>query len=396
MAETFQPGIRPVPGLVTGSRGPENFNAERVKVSMQDEIARYMPSEYPLVTLTSRMKEKRQTDNYRFDWVESDEYPRQIELTAVANVGTTALSVTAGVDARVPASAALLNTRTREVSQVTSTVSGTINVTRDIGATGQKDMVAGDILIYLHNVSEDGADVGASKTTVDLPKFNYTTILRRPFAFTRRGSKTALYGGKDPADTRKKMAIEHAKDVEYLMYFGQRASFTGTGGHLVTVGNGLEQHIKTNRWDLSGTGTVTERAFDEMLEEVSRWPGGKGIRTKYLLHSSRWGTEINWWAKDKLEYTVLDEEIGFAAYKYKHSQCNVMLIHSPILDYDHQGWAFLLDLDQLKYVYFADDDTQLLKNRGGNGVDGSTEEFLSDVGLEVQLEASHALLYGLA
>jgi len=396
MAE-FQAGTRSFPSIITGSRGPENFNPERVKVHMDDEIARYMPNEYPLVTLTGKIKDKEQTFNSRYDWIESDEYPRRLELTADSLIADTSLSVTAGVDARVALGVILLNLRTREQVYVTSTASGVVNVTRNIDGGGEKDMLTGDQLVFTRRVGEDGADVGVSKTTIDLPRFGFTEICRTPFSFTRRGSKLDLYAGKDPADTRKKAAIEHAKGLEYAMYFGARNSFTGAGGHLVTTMGGLTDTIKTNIWDVSGTGSVSERSFDEMLAEVSRWPGGKGRKTKYLLHDSLWGLEINWWAKDKLQYRVLDDSIGFGANEYNSAGgTKVMLIHSPLLDYDHPGWAFLLELDQLTYMYFADDDTHLLKNRGGNGVDGSTEEFLSDVGLKVKLDASHAILKGLA
>lgn len=397
MAGEFVPVPRSPLSVITGARGPEQLTTERIRVDMQDEIVSYMPSAYPLTVLTSKLRDTRRVENYRFDWLESDEQPREVELTGAAAVGDTSLDCVAGDEARVAARYVLLNVRTREQVLVTSTASGTINVTRDIGATGEVPMVAGDIVVFTRPVYEDGADVGTLKSTKDVPKYNYTEVIRTPFGFTRRDSKLGLYGGKDPATERKKQGIEHAKSIEQAFFFGQRNAVTGT--HVASFTGGLEYWIKDMIWDVSGTGSVSERSFDEFLEEAMRWGLGgnqKGTGTKYLLASSRWITELNWFAKSKLEYRPLDESIGFGAMEYKSPHGRVMFLHAPILDYQHQGYAFLLDLNHIRKVVFQDDDTHLLKDRGGNGVDGITEEYLSDVGLQVELSAAHAILKGLS
>jgi hypothetical protein len=78
--------------------------------------------------------------------------------------------------------------------------------------------------------------------------------------------------------------------------------------------------------------------------------------------------------------------------EYKSNFGNLRLIHSPILDYNHKGWGFLLDLNHVHYVYMNDRDTKLLDNRQGNGIDGTSEEYLSDTGVMVTLEASCAII----
>jgi hypothetical protein len=46
-------------------------------------------------------------------------------------------------------------------------------------------------------------------------------------------------------------------------------------------------------------------------------------------------------------------------------------------------------MNHVKYVYHQGRDTKLLENRGGNGVDGSTEEYLSDVAIQLELSEAH-------
>src|SRR5574341_96475 len=395
----FAPVPRAALPIVSGSRASENIVSQRVKIQMADRIVTYMPSAYPLSVLTRRLRDTFSVDNHKFEWLESDEFPRDLELTGNALVGDTTLDVTAGDEARVSASYILLNTRSREQVRVSSTGSGVVTVVRDIGGGGQKDMLAGDILVFTRPVAENGADIATALSTKDVAKYNFTEIVRTPLDFTRRGSKTALFGGKDPMTERKKMAIEQAKSIEQALFFGQRNSRTGSGGHLETYTGGLEYWVTDNVWDVSGTGSVTERAFDEFLEEGMRWGLGgnqKGQGLKYLLASSRWITEINWFAKGKLEYRSLDDTIGFGAFEYLSPHGRVRIMHAPVLDYQHQGYAYLIDPNHLSYVYFADDDTSLLKDRGGNGVDGFKEEFLTDCGLKVELSGAHSVFKGLS
>ena len=52
--------------------------------------------------------------------------------------------------------------------------------------------------------------------------------------------------------------------------------------------------------------------------------------------------------------------------------------------------AVILDTKDLRYRYI--DDTSLLKDRQGNGVDGVTDEYLTEAGLEILQEKTHAVI----
>ena len=72
-----------------------------------------------------------------------------------------------------------------------------------------------------------------------------------------------------------------------------------------------------------------------------------------------------------------------------------MLVNTPALDYNHPDMAFLIDLNHVRYTYHQGRDTKLLKGREDNSADARKEEYLADIGLEVQLEGSHAILKGI-
>lgn len=382
--------------MISGDRGHENLNSSRVVVDMQKDIVVYQPEATPLVTLTAKLRNKREAVNPQFQWLEKDEYPRRLDVTAAYDSAATAISVTAGQEARVGAGSVLLNLRTREHILVLTTSSGSLaTVTRGIGG-GAADGLVGDVLVLTRNVYEDGAGLGAIRSIQEFNLYNYTEIIRRPFGFTGRDLVVELYGGRDEMTETKWQAIEHKKDIEYAMFFGRRHLITGT--HQQTFMGGLEYWIASNRWNVSGT-QLNERSFTEFLEEGLKYGRGgnlNGSGTKYLLCSSRWLTEINSWANNKLQYRVLDKSIGFAAMEYTSPHGTVMLLRAPVLDKDHPDYAFLLDLNHLRYVYLRNRDTKLLVDRQANDVDKKENEYFTDCGIQVEMEHSHSLLTGIS
>ena len=396
MAE-FNPNPRTDPTLVSGTRGPENQNTARVVVDMQNEILLYQPEATPLLTLTGKMRKKREAVNARFEWLEKDEYPRSLEVTAAADSDDTIISVVEGQDARVFTGAVVINLRTGENILVNAApTSGSLGtVVRGIGG-GAADIVIGDKLLYAFSAYEDGSGLGVLKSIQEFNEYNYTQIIRTPFGFTGRDLVTELYGGRDEMTETKWQAIEHKKSIEYAMAFGKRD--LRTPSHQQTFTKGVDNFIVTNRWNVEGV-SLTERSFVDFLEVGMKWGKGgnqNGSGTKYLLCSSRWLTEINGWVGDRLRYKPLDDSIGFAAQEFNSPHGNVELLRWPLLDYFHPDRAFLLDFNHIRYVYLRARDTKLYVDRQANDIDGKTNEYLSDVGVQVNFEHAHSALFGLA
>lgn len=394
----FEVGSRTDPTIVAGSRGPEDHVSTRVKIDMKDKILWYAPEATPFLTLTGKVKGKRKAFNYKYEWLEKDQMPRRVVVAGTETAIDTTIAVDDGN--KIAARDVLLNTRTREVILVSSVLSNDLTVVRGIG-NESATMAAGDDLIIIGNSYLDDAVSGTPKSITEFSKYNYCQIFRKPFSFTGRDLETELFGGNDKMTETKWQAIEHKRSIEYAMLFGKRdliAAVAGTS-HQATFTGGLEEAIASNVWDVNGV-TLNTRSFNEFLEEGLRWGrGGRlqgGAATKYLLCSSRWLTEINDWADQKLDYRVLDKSIGFAAMEYKSPHGKVMLVSSPLLDEWHPDYAFLVDFNHVDYVFLRNRDTKLLSGREENDRDGEKYEYFSDVGLQVEFEQSHALLKGLS
>lgn len=395
----FEPQPRTEPTVVSGYRGPEDLVSNRVVVDMKDRILLYMPEATPFLTLSQKIKGSRKAFNAKFEWLEKDYKPRKVTVSGAQTDVDTSIEFVAGDGNKVAANDLIRNTRTGEVFLVSSMATDTATVVRGIGSPGIA-MNDGDVLVILSASFPDNATLGTMKSINETPNFNYCQIFRRAFGFSGRDIVTELYGGDDVATETKWQAVEMKRDIEYAYLFGKRHLIAAAGGvKQRTMTGGLEFAINTNIFNVGGI-TLNSRIFNEFLEEGLRWgKGGRlqgGAATKYLLASSRWLTEINGWAESKLEYRVLDSEIGFSAMEYKSPHGRVMLIPTPILDEFHPDYAFLVDFNHVDAVALRQRNYKLLKGREENDRDGEAYEFFFDGGVQVEFEQAHALLKGIS
>ncbi len=394
----FDPAPRTEPTVISGTRAPEDQLSNRLVIDMQDKILLFMPEATPFLTLTGKIKGKRKANSSKFEWMEKDFKPRKITISGAQDDTTTAIEVGATDDDKLSVNDIIRNTRTGEVILVSAVGSDAFTAVRNIGGGGAA-MESGDICVILGSSYPDNSLKGTSKSIQEYANYNYTQIFRTPFDFSGRDLQTEMYGGDDKMNETKWQAIEHKRSIEYSFFFGKRHLIAAAGGVKArSFTGGLEWAINTNIWNVGGVGLNT-RTFNEFLEEGLRWgKGGRqqaGAAKKYLLASSRWLTEINSWAEQKLEYRVLDSSIGFAAMEYKSPHGIVYLVPAPLLDEYHPDYAFLCDFNHLDYAYMRGRDTKLLSGREENDRDGEAFEYFSDCGLQVQDERAHSLLKGI-
>lgn len=392
----FNPILRDEPDIVSGMRDPEQLNSIRIIADVDDEIHRYMPSSAPLTAISTKIRKTREVSQATFRFLEQDQYPRRLDVAAASTAGDTTIDVATGQGTRAAAAYVYQNTRTGEHVRVSSISSNELTVTRGIGSAAQA-MEVGDVLILTRAVYEDGSDIGTVKTVKEDAEYNYTEIIRTPVSWSGREENIGLYGGGDVESTRKWVGIEHSKSIEMAYIFGQRHSTTGSNSRQLTFTGGLKFFIRSNVWDLNST-IPTERAFMEFMEEAMKWGRGGnlgGSRKKWMFCSSRWLTTITSWSMDRLRVRTMESLGGLDINEYKTPHGTIFLVHNPLFDEVAPADAVIIDMNHFRKVHFKGRNTKLLKNRQGNGVDGSSEEYLSDVGAQVELEASHAWIKGL-
>ena len=395
----YTPIPRTAPGMVTGFRDPSQMASGRVIADVSNRMLFWEPNATPLCTLTAAIRAKRKVHQYRYDWFEQEPYPRESTVSAASVAGSATVVVSAGQGSRIAKHYVLKNLRTMEEILVTGISTDTLTVDRAIGGVNSADMAAGDTLLWLFTAYEDGSGAGTMKTVVDAGIYNFTQIIRTPFGFTGRQENTDYYAGSDVANTRRAMSIEHKKHIEFMMFFGQRHTRTGANGFVQSFSGGLEHFIQSNIWDLGGNPPTEDAAIEVMEYHMKYGEGGNlsrgGDATKMLFASPRWMTYINSWVKDRVQYRPVDKRIGLVAGYFDTAHGTIALMKAPMFVGALSEFAFLVDPNHIRYVYHQGRDTKLIDNIQANDVDGSEEEYRSDVGVEVGVEGAHAIWRGL-
>jgi hypothetical protein len=385
----------PTPTITTGARAVTDIQSVRVKVDVSDKIFQYDPNANALTLLLNKARKKRKVTQYEFKWLEKDRYPRWDAVNNAAGYAANAVTVVVDDGTKFFKNALVYVPRTQERMYVTNVSGNQLTVTRGIG-TSAAALADNDQLEIISTAYVEGGDIGTAKSTKERAIAQYTQIVRTVWAYTGRDANTAMYGGKDPATERRWQAVEHALNIERAFWWGKKDSQAiDSSGKYTTFMNGVHAYVNSNVWDVNGI-PFTERSFTEWLEYAMRYgDGGKmGNRRKFLFCSPRFVTEIEQWAKDRLYYHDSTKTYGLDATTYRSAHGKIMLIEHPL--FEEQGdIAFLLDLNHVRYVYHQGRDTKLLKGRGGNGIDGETEEFLSDVAVQVEMSASHGFIKNL-
>lgn len=369
-------------------------HAYKVVEDVAPTILQYYRSATPLTVMTGLLKKKRRATYYEYKHLEEDIYPRKLTVKNAATPVTGTIVVETGDHLKAAKNYQYLNTRTRELvilteDPVTETLA---NVTRGIGG-GAREMDPGDTLEFVAPVHVELDTLGTIRTIKEEKKDNFTEIIRTPVGWSRRSAVTKYHGGSNPERLRARAALEHRRSIERTFLFGRKHTEV-VGGKTRTYTGGLEYWIKTNIFDL-GAQQITERALVEWFETAMElgdggYLYGRGMKT--LMCGRRLGTEIEFFARPNLRYEPLSSKLGMRAATWECTHGKINIVFNPELKGDQAGWGFLLDMNHLWYVYLNDSDTKLLRARQAPSLDGTEEEYLTDVGMMVGLEAAHGII----
>jgi hypothetical protein len=394
------PEVTFAPTVVDGQRGvATDIVSTRIKPDVADQIFSYQPNRNAVCLILTKAKKKRKVSQYQFYFLQKDRFPQRDRVNLAAGYDADDVSIVVDNGDRFQARDIVLNTRSMERFLLTSVSSNTLTVhTRGLGTTAQA-MLDNDELEVIGSMYPEGADVGTAKSIQEEAIYNYTQTIRTPFSFTGRDLNTDMFGGKDLTTEERWQSSQHSQKIEKAFLWSARESIAdATSAKQNTATGGVHYWIQNeNEWDLNGI-EFNERNLTEYLEEAMRYgDGGRGgSKTKYLYCGSRYITEIENWGKDRLRYIPSSDIYGLNAKAYHSFHGKIILVDHPLFEGENADKAFLLDMNHLRYVYHQGRDTTLLRNRQGNGVDGETHEWRSDVGLEITYAHAHGFWRGIS
>ncbi len=269
--------------------------------------------------------------------------------------------------------------------KVTNVATDNITFTAELGgASDTGEDVSALVIWIVGNANEEGATLRAIKGTAPQEKVGYCQIFRTPFGVTETSKATQTLIKENDIDyQRRKKGIEHAVDIERAFLFGKRYKTTG-GTHPERHTEGVLNVISTH-----ATASVdTEAEFEEFLEDAF----SDGNTTKYAFMSPAFVTQINQWAKNKVTKVESEKSYGITILTYHSAHGTLNMIKHDLLSGTPYGnYCVVLDMENLTYKYLTGRDTKLLTNRQANDEDSVKEEYLTECGLQIKLESTHAV-----
>jgi len=374
--------------IITGTRTTFNINQQQRVIDISDKIALLEPNSYPL-TVILRQLGKKKAVNPEFKWIEDELSARASKVDSANPIGPTVTQIPVQNPNFFKSNQVVKVLNTGEELLIVNVSGNNLNVKRGYGSTQPTEIPANADILIIGTAFAENSTEGEIKTTQTVIKRNYTQIFKTPFGVSRTTAQTEQYGEKELAYLRRKMAIEHAVDIERTLLFGEPKEDTDENRRKT---GGVLYWITTNLHSIPGA-SFDEGDFLDFLEVVYRYNRlDRGSSKITLFASSLIVKKINEWAKNQLQVPNKADTYGISVVQYIHpfgSPLNI--VNHPLLvapGYDKYAIALNMELLSLRIIQ----DTILKTNIQNPNVDGEIDMYLTELGLELQQEKRHGVL----
>lgn len=405
---------------IQGLRTTSNFATDERPKNWREGLLRLKPNgNIPLLGLTSVMK-KRVVDDPEYNWWEKSVQTRRISLASSATALTTSnTSLTVSSGALGLKEGDLLRVQqTGEILRVAAnpTVDTTVTVTRAWGSTSATALdttAAGKnpFMLVIGSVYEEGSAAPQGIGFDPTKQFNYTQIFRNTLEMTRTASKTRLRTEDSVKEAKRECLEIHGFDMERAFWLGDRKETTLNGKPARSLGGilwGLNNYNSASNIadaKVDYASGVTMLGLEEYLYEIFKF----GSEEKMAFCGNRSLLTINQIVRKNSHFNIESgiKEYGMNVARLTCPFGTLVLKNHPLFNQDVGGttaatayygmesWMFVLDMENVKYVYLTDSDTKYQPVLQANGVDGMQSGYLTECGLEVSHYATHYLIKNL-
>ena len=378
---------------VLGLRGTGSFSADDRPKNYREILLFLKPNtEAPLTALMGRSKEK-VTDDAEFKWFEKGLPQQRVTVSGSQTSSDTTIEITGSAQAKIfKKGHAVINERTLEVFWVTADPSSphtSINVGRGKGSTAaaMNDL---DGLLILGSHHPEGAAVPTAVSYDATVVNNFTEIFRTTLDLTETARVTRLrWDEAGPMREAKREALElHSIEMEKQFLFGSKVEDT-SGAQPERTTQGLNGFVTSNVKDFADA--VDIDSWENFLEDIFE----DGSNEKLALIGNRALNVINKLVRNNTEMVVTpkDQTFGMAMTTYLTPYGTLMLRQHPLLSKNatFNDWGFIVDMAHIVIRPLRSRDTTYKENRQDAGTDARKDEYLSEIGLEVNHESTHAI-----
>lgn len=281
----------------------------------------------------------------------------------------------------------------------------------DDNSSQGNDISNADKLLLIGNINSEGAEMPEA-ISLDPQKFyNLTQIWRTPLSITRTARKTRLRTG-DAYQKAKREALEmHSIEMEMSLLFSIRTEKTGANGMPERTTMGLIPAIRSEspanisdyrlEDDYAGDSWLDsgEEWLDNFFERLSRY--GSGLDGILAFCGSGAVLGINRLAKSggQIQLQPTTTSYGLKVNTWTTPFGDIALKQHPLFNHEStlRNAIMLLKPTNLKQRIIDDTDFYAegeKQNTGHNRIDGTKEEYLTEMGLEYHHPETMGMLYG--
>lgn len=367
-----------------------NGLAANVSVDMVNKLFMYDADVTPLVAFTAALKNTRIVDQPKFNHLYTDQISLQTRVNNGAGYSDSATSIVVDDGTIFNTGDIVMNVATSEHFQVTAVSTNTLTIVRAVGSTAAAAMTDNDYLVNLGSSFAEGALSPEPLMLLETEDFNYTQIFKQAVGVTGTAAASKFYVGAEYPKRKAQALRDLKRKMEYAGLFGQRFGTNLTGNQPQRTTRGLDSSIVTNRFPIGGT--MTESYFNNtILEDAFRY----GSKKKAMYCSANMMKCFTDWGLDKLQTSTSDNLLGIQVKEYQSSFGTLMLIYHKMLEDAFSGYSFIVDPDNIFRASLPGRELQFQDDIHAPDYDGKKGQWIAEIGWDIRLEKSHAVLTGL-
>jgi len=419
-----------------GMRGTGDWATDQRPKNWREGILHEYPNGMaPLTALMSKMKESSVDDPEFYWWTKA--LPTQAGAITAGEIYTDAVMSSACGDAS--ASGAILYVKVteavaeqfraghqvlmRDTSDYTVDVNAKVTAVQKNGASscitvklleaddnstshGMSDV---DRILIIGNLNPEGAAMPDAISRDPTKIYNYTQIFRSPLELTRTARLTKLRTGDAYTEAKREALEMHSIEMEKAFIWGIRTENVGSNGKPERTTRGLIDVIKNYAsGNVSDFSLDTDYSGDTWLASGEEWLDDKlrvmfryGKREKLVFAGDGALLAINRLAKSsgQFQLTPATKSYGIQVTEWQTAFGKINILTHPLFSYEttNQYSMVIFEPENMKYRYIT--DTTFYKdpdkqNTGWTRKDGTSEEFLTECGLEYHFPTGWGYLNG--
>lgn len=390
----------------TAQKLVSEVTSDRLIIDMADEIEQLDPNAGPLTLLLRKLNSAPCTQE-KIEWME-EELEDRWDTCKTTQTVTTALNVCSTANwHQWDIGICPLSGFKFIVKSVVDTIYTLDTLELDAGVVVSTSVASGDNILKLGNALDEGGEAVTPYEGTVSTVTNLVQIFEQSWQVSESLLHSALHGGDELARLTANKRIEHERDVEGILFFGERA--TTTTGYESQVGpvnlmGGVEYFLNATSSGAQVTdvaGSLSESTWMGWLADLYEYQSDK---PRYVFSSALLLRALSSWAGGKLKMVPSDKTYGIAINEYLHpfgAPC-YLINNRRLLSYGetatklgYEGYNFGLCLDELKLRYQEGLNTQIKTNIQDVGSRRRRDKITTYLSLEVRLPEVHGILHGI-